>query len=201
MGGPARDGRSGGDAAHPARQFDHRRGGRRARGGAGRGGEIPRFRSRLLPRRQSGWAGCAPGATLEPDHRLGARDAGCALRAGRGRMFVPQPAEALAAAARAIPERAVAARRGQRHHHADGLGADCARRRAGPFVRRRRLGGRPCRRGLEHAPVGPRRAGARAPGRARGRDAGGDAGAGEAARLSRPRQKRRAVIFLANSGA
>ncbi len=120
---------------------------------------------------------------------------------GEGVMFVPQPAEALAAAARAIPDEpwrlgAVSAITTLTGSALIALAAG-----ARPFVRRRRLGGRPCRRGLEHAPVGPRRAGARAPGRARGRDAGGGDGAGEARGLVGPVKRRRAVIFLANSGA
>ena len=77
--------RPGAHAAHPARQRGDRRGGRRARAGRRRGGEISRLGSAVLSRRGAGRPCRRPDTALGPGAGLGAPDAGRPLRAGTGR--------------------------------------------------------------------------------------------------------------------
>ena len=155
--------RSGAHAADAARQHDHRRGGRRRRGRS-----RPRSRNISAPiscsiaptspeglvARQArhwdpvlAWARDALGARFVLAQGVIYR------RAAGGRRSPPRRA--------AIPARSVAARRGQRRHHADRLGAARARaRRTARLTVDAGLDGGACRRGLEHGVLGPRRAGA-----------------------------------------
>ena len=94
-----------------------------------------------------------------------------------GIVHVAQPEAAIAAAA-AIPRganirRRLAARRAQRRHHADRLGAAGAGACRRPHHDRRGMDRGACRRGLEHGVLGPRRARPGAPRLSLRRDAGG----------------------------
>ena len=179
MGRAAGQGRSGRDAAHAARQLDHRRRCAGARAGRGRDREVSRHRPVVLSRRRTrpGWSPAS--ARIGTRCVEWARDTlGARFVLAEGVMHAPQPAGGDRRGGGGDPERrrhqgVLAARRAQRRHHADRLGAAGAGAGRGPPHHRRGVGRGACRRGLEHAVLGPRRAGAAAPRLSLRRDAGG----------------------------
>ena len=176
MGGAARRRRSRQDAADPARQYHHRWRGR------GAGARWPRkwseyLASDLVFYRAVGPCrpGRAAGSGLGPRARVGARCARRALRAGGGNRLRHAARAGAGRCRRRHSARAVAARRGAFDDHAHGLGVDRVGSGGRRPLGRCGLGGGPCRRGLEHGFLGPRRARARAPRISLRRNAGGGA--------------------------
>ena len=163
MGGAARRHRPGADAAHAARQRDHRWSSRRSAVGRSGNRQVPELRPSMLPRgrRRRRWSSVQAQA-WNPVIDLGPRCAAArTLLSEAESIFVTQPAEALAAARAAIPSDpwrlgALASATGL-----DRLGAACARAVARPAYRRAGVACSPCRRRLEYGALGPRPARAR----------------------------------------
>ena len=156
-------------------------------------------RPALLPRRRAGGAVARRASSWDPmiawaEERFGAR-----FVLAEGVMHVAQPPASLAAIGTALSryERPVRAHRPSYGHHAYRLGARRARARRRRAHDRRRLGGRACGRGLEHAPWG---ADAEAPRRRVLRRISAPPRSRSAARLERTRHNRYTICRKRDRG-